>query len=379
MKNKSILIFSYYYFPENTPRAFRTFELVREFTTQGYKVSLLLPNKECFQSQEFKDVIHKNLTVFFVGKRLASQKPSLKRKLILRDFLKSIFLYFNPFGLSIGYTFELCVFLKKKIIVTEYDLLISIAAPFSVHLGTFFGFLINENLKAVKVKIADCGDPLYIKNKSAFYIKYLDLLLKRSFNYISVPTLNAKEDLILNGLESGKIKIIPQGFNLNSFKFNKYKKNKIVSFAYAGIFYSDNRDPTPFFDFLKQFKHPFVFYVFTLSDNYDTMKILNKYKDCFADKLVINFDLPRKDLLPILARMDFLLNIENKSGVQTPSKLIDYEICKRPIISVGQDKFEGDFYEFYNGIYNNKLNIDLSLYDIKKIANRFLSIEEIEK
>ena len=40
---KKILIIGNSFFPENSPRAFRTTELVKEFTRQGHKVTVLIP------------------------------------------------------------------------------------------------------------------------------------------------------------------------------------------------------------------------------------------------------------------------------------------------------------------------------------------------
>jgi hypothetical protein len=38
--------------------------------------------------------------------------------------------------------------------------------------------------------------------------------------------------------------------------------------------------------------------------------------------------------------MDFLLNIENVGQKQTPSKLIDYWLCGRPILSIKSFEFD---------------------------------------
>ncbi len=40
-----ILIVSYHFYPKNTPRAFRTHELVKEFCKRGFDVTLILPKQ----------------------------------------------------------------------------------------------------------------------------------------------------------------------------------------------------------------------------------------------------------------------------------------------------------------------------------------------
>ena len=63
----NILLVSYYFYPELTPRAFRTFELVKEFCEQGHKVTLLIPNKICYDTEKYQ---HNNLTVCTIGEKL---------------------------------------------------------------------------------------------------------------------------------------------------------------------------------------------------------------------------------------------------------------------------------------------------------------------
>ena len=40
-----------------------------------------------------------------------------------------------------------------------------------------------------------------------------------------------------------------------------------------------------------------------------------------------------------MSKMDFLINLENLNKEQSPSKLIDYAISKRPIFSFNQNNF----------------------------------------
>ena len=73
--------------------------------------------------------------------------------------------------------------------------------------------------------------------------------------------------------------------------------------------------------------------------------------------------------------MDFLVNIENISNNQTPSKLIDYAIAQRPICTISILNFNPNlFNQFINGDYNNKLNIDLENFDIKNVVSKFLEL-----
>ena len=76
---------------------------------------------------------------------------------------------------------------------------------------------------------------------------------------------------------------------------------------------------------------------------------------------------PRLQLLKELSEMDFLLNLENGTSVQTPSKLIDYALTRRPILSVDSQNLDtATIDQFLEGDYSNRKRIDnLDRYNIK--------------
>src|SRR5690348_17274732 len=74
-KNKKILITSYYFEPEITPRAFRTTELVKEFLKKGYTVDLYIPRTE------EKDKINlENCNIYYVNSRKMISSKSMPSK-----------------------------------------------------------------------------------------------------------------------------------------------------------------------------------------------------------------------------------------------------------------------------------------------------------
>ena len=74
--------------------------------------------------------------------------------------------------------------------------------------------------------------------------------------------------------------------------------------------------------------------------------------------------------------MDFLINIKNINNSQTPSKLIDYSISKRPILSISDEFVEvEDFRHFVDGDYSNRLIVDnLDSYKIENVAQAFVNL-----
>jgi len=73
--------------------------------------------------------------------------------------------------------------------------------------------------------------------------------------------------------------------------------------------------------------------------------------------------------------MDFLINLNNTSKNQNPSKLIDYALSKRPVFSMSQEEFNKDvFNKYMQGDYSDNIYFDIESYNIKKIANDFITL-----
>ena len=76
--------------------------------------------------------------------------------------------------------------------------------------------------------------------------------------------------------------------------------------------------------------------------------------------------------------MDFLLNVLNKSGVQQPSKLIDYALTKRPILNVSSEfnkEEQRNLDEFLQADYQHQYIVkDIEQYNIVNVAQRFLGL-----
>ena len=77
---------------------------------------------------------------------------------------------------------------------------------------------------------------------------------------------------------------------------------------------------------------------------------------------------------------EFCLNImeefpeqfDNENSNQKPSKLIDYAMSKRPILSFNSQTFKAEvFEEFLRGDYTNQEQIDLAQYDIRTVVDKF--------
>lgn len=355
-----ILIVSGYFSPEITPRAFRTTQLAIELARQGHEVIVCLP----FSKYDYSEYENRhNLNFIMFGDKELSQIFNYKNRFssIMRMLMNYLFQY--P---KIQYKNQIASFLRD---VEGFDVLISIAAPHSIHWGV--NKAMRNNNKIAKKWIADCGDPFMgsrvEKLPNPFWFKKLEKEFCRKCDFITVPIKNAVESYYPEF--HSKIRVIPQGFNLNE-KYSKTTVNRVPTFAYSGVFYKGFRDPRPFLDMLVQIDKDFLFILYT-----PQWHVLDFYKEKLGDKLEIRELINRDLLLDKLSQMDFLVNFENSTGVQSPSKLIDYAIVNRPVLSISLNPTKDVVIKFLNGIYDNKEpSLNLSRYDIKNVSKQFISL-----
>ena len=388
-----ILIATFSYYPELSPRAFRAHELVKEFCRQGHKVKLIMPCKEIFHVSPFE---HPNLETVLIDRYFKKENnlpaENIKREsaqigkypnreknflfdrlkqLIKPTYLKYLYWkrkYFPPFYEK-QYSQNLFKYLKKE---ESYDIIISIGLPIENHIGTAMGLLCNRNLRKSPVTIADYGDPYYYyEGRNIFFLYFfIDFFVAKIFKYISIPTSKAlKSYLPLKKKE--KILILPQALNIKELKIQAYKKNKVPTFAYAGVLYKKIREPLDFLDYIANLEKDFRFIFYTI-EKYDTLNILSHYKKRLGARLILKLNHEREKIIEDLSQMDFLINFENSTSNQTPSKLIDYAIANRPVCAISNSDFDAAiFNKFFAGDYSHDVGIKLDdNYHIENIVNK---------
>ncbi|QSS98029.1 glycosyltransferase [Psychroflexus sp. ALD_RP9] len=359
---KKILIISKYFYPTNSPRSFRTTELAKELARQGHDVKVITPTF-FEQSNEFYSKINYQKIKY---KRRLKKSNSFFRKLLNR-ILEQFFYYPNITDVKI-----IRDALRKE--TENFDLLISIAAPHSVHWGVA-SIPKKAREKIAKKWIADCGDPFMFAENLQYKRPYYFSILEKKFcgccDFITVPTKASIEGYYKEFRH--KIKVIPQGF-----KFKIKKKNNEVEtnmgykkIAYAGSLNQNRRNPVPFIKYLVQHKKPFKLYIFS-----NNLSVVERWIKEYPNQIVVSNYLPRKELLEFLKTVDFVVNFKNQGHSQTPSKLIDYAIADKPILNFYYNKLPTKTIdEFFAGNYKNKLTItDLEKYKIENVTNQFLKL-----
>ncbi len=360
----NILIISWLLTPATTPRAFRTTELAVALSKMGHNVTVYAN----IGKQDYSEFMQKTgVKVCPIKMRFPMLNSSGEYRyaffdMVCNKLLKDIVLF--PF---IEFLWKVPAIIKKEARTT--DLLITIAYPHPIHWGCALSKKMYSDIFP-KCWISDCGDP-FMGNQASKplpYFKYFEKWWGGQTDYITIPIEDGRDGYYPEVQD--KIRVIPQGFDFGATPLTHYKKNQVPTFIYAGLLIPEYRDITEFLQYLSTLDFDFKFIMYTQSP------IDEMFKQKLGDKLEIRTYIPRKDLVYMLSTADFLINIRNKNQIQSPSKLIDYAISKRPILSIST-KFEEQehFEEFIKGDYSHQTVVEnIDDYRIENVASKFLDI-----
>jgi glycosyltransferase involved in cell wall biosynthesis len=362
--SKKILLVSNGFYPENSPRSFRATELAKELVRQGNQVTVITHPR-----QGVETFCEQNGIAFKSLGNLTWAEPKAKGTGIIRLFWRVIV---RMSLLLFEYPKIQLVFLVKKALKYEtgYDVLISIAVPYPIH----WGVASIWSKKIAKVWIADCGDPYMGQEndtfKPAFYFKWVEKWFKKT-DYLTVPTEKSVAGYYPEF--HSKIKVIPQGFRFEDVQlFTGEKDNSKIVFGYAGMFIPGRRDPSEFLEFINTVESdkPFEFHIYTTTPQFVQPYIKNN------GRVILKELVPRDKLLFELSKMDFMVNFENVGNTQTPSKLIDYLIIEKPVLSIKYgDLNKQAVHQFLKADYTQKMLLpDRELYRIENVASKFTAL-----
>lgn len=364
-----IHILTGHFHPQIHPRAFRSHELAAELVRQGHTVTVTnLTTIEGFDYEQYTREYGVRVENMELYKETADNSRSGMSK-TGQSFIG------HAYRFLLTYLLDGALFIKGRQIAdrlkieADTDLVVALSTPFMCLYG--LSLYIRRHRPSF-VAVADSGDPFYYskQNKRAPWFAWVERNVYRTFRYLTIPTPNAipsYERLI----PREKIRIIPQGFRMDHLKLCREEPTGMPRFAYAGVFYWDIRNPEFLFQYLSRLDIPYEFHLFMRYRDALVDKMLEEYPNV-AKKIVMHFSVPHDELLYHLSTMHFLVNIENVSNTQMPSKLIDYGISGRPVFSCRKDNFvPADFSRFLEGDYEGAMKIDVSEYNIAMLARKF--------
>ena len=131
------------------------------------------------------------------------------------------------------------------------------------------------------------------------------------------------------------------------------------------MFIPGRRDPSEFLNYLCSLNQEYEFHIYT-----QTTQLVEPFIKRSKGRIQIKAFLPREKLLYELSKMDFMVNFENAGSKQTPSKLIDYTIIEKPILSIITGNLNIEVIdEFIKGNYKNaKIIEDPDQYRIENVC-----------
>lgn len=353
----------------NSPRSFRTTELVKEFARQGHDVTLFtLKDKKYHEhfAREYGVQIEDLGPLHFPEVSL-----NVENKVI--NYFERIFR--RGFNLFFEYPDIELMFQTRKALKTEngYDLLITIAMPHTIHWGAAFAR--KPNHRIAETWVADCGDPYMGQTldsfKKMFYFGWFEKLFCKKADWISVPVEEAKMGYYPE--YRNKIQVVPQGFNFNEVEIDQdsYKEHNVPTFAYAGGLIPGGRDPSKFLEYVTGLDCEFTFILYTKNRS-----LVEPWLEKAAGRIEVRDYIPREELLKVLSRMDFLINFENSSSLMSPSKLIDYYLTGRPVMDIGSQSIDRKKIDlFLKGDYQKRHHYNgIDKYRIESVAEQFLNL-----
>lgn len=371
MEKKKILIVGRTFYPEQSPRSFRTSELATELARQGHHVDVLLPqNLQEKIASDFNNSV--GLKFMYYG---PLKWKSFERSKISwigdwkRKFGRMLFLLFEYPNIEIYFKLP-----QKLKTLKGYDVMISIAVPHENHWA--IAKVRTSSHPIAKTWIADCGDPFVMNVTETiappFYFNFLENSFLKKADFVTVPTENSVVGY--NRKYHDKFRVIPQGFNFGEVKIVEVKpKHHCPTFAYAGgVSATGIRSLHQIIGVLKNTEKPFVFHVFGAN----AKTVLQELTLGYEDKILLHDAIPRQELLYKLSAMDFLINLDNGTHLNTPSKLIDYALAQRPILNIDPIKPNSEkIVKFLNGDYAEALVVNnIEAYNITNVANNFLKL-----
>ncbi len=367
-----ILLVSYFFEPEITPRAYRTAELAKAFARRGHDVTVVLPNKALFADIPRR---YDGIRFEFADGPAVSGAPNPAtgkvRRSLPRWLVRLILYFYNHEYLA---KYDKGLYRRLCALQGEYDLLISVSYPVAVHRAVMNAFRRNSSL-TVRFKVAEFSDPPMRGEYNSSYFPLYNRFMKRAgkfFDRFVIPVENALP-VYLPFKPAGEISVIPQGFDNSGITVPPYEKNVRPTFAFAGRFYRNTRDPEPLLRYLADCGRDFRFDLYLIDRDPYFDRMIARYNDLSRGEIAVHSPLPRNRLISALGSADFLVNHNFTYGTATPSKLIDYSLTGRPVFSFSSDRFDPtEFARFMDGDYTGATPLpDPSVYDIDNIARSF--------
>ncbi|HDR7757358.1 transporter [Bacillus cereus] len=365
---KRVVVISYWYYPENVARAFHVKGIVSSLIKDGYHVDLVLPKNAMYQEIGNKNsnnitlhqvkpgiLLHKEKNRWDVNRNILNNSHSN----LLTKGLKKLYDVLIWPDRTIEWAINAYRYVKKNKLHSNSMAMVTVGLPVSTHIT---GHLLKKDVPHLKW-IADYGDPFSYNPDREIrkYDRFLESRMLNNVDSIVIPTESAIDCYTSLGVNKSQIHVIPQLFEEEQGESNYEVDKDKFNIMYAGSFYRGIRSPVEFIHALslaskrnKQIEFHYFGNV-TALEEFLNMEGLDKEKL----PIKINDFKSRSEILNIMREMDLLINLNNKSTSQIPSKIIDYLYANKRILNIGNN-----LNELFDNVDNEK----------EKIADRLVEI-----
>jgi hypothetical protein len=380
-----VLIVSYAYSPELSPRAFRWTAIAEELASLGHSVKVVCASSLGQAVAEYVNgvEIHRagsnareNIKRWL---RLEATTTPIKSPPVLEalvssrskigSFIKSIYTHtvrkilWPDFA---AFWYFSALKLAHKVIKKERpDVLVTVSLPYTSHL---VGLALKRRY-AIRW-IVDIGDPFsFMTETPVNNYKLFHSLNARSesrvlqmADAITVTTEGTKREYLkhFSALISKKIVAIPPLFSppkIVDDSVSFFKDSKRIRLVFAGTLYRAIRDPMAllaFFRLLSSTSHGSHVELHFLGVINDCKPCFFAYEDLLGSKIFLHGLVSRGEALQAMQEANVLVNLGNSTAFQLPSKVVEYVMLGKPVLNIA--KLESDssqsFFSDFNGVCN---------------------------
>ncbi len=348
-----LLLITYSYTPDLTPRAFRWSAIVKELVARGHEVHVLCasPLSECAEVpgpvvHRVKDWLlngFKRVTPGIVpNKTYASATFGIKFRNLLRKFVRLVWraLYWPDY--ACGWVIPaLC---KASDLHSRecFDWIISTSHPFSGHL---VGLLLKKKFPSARW-LVDISDPYALMNEPSPFnrniyeslSKWVEGCVVKYSNVISVTTESTKKLYCDNfRMDSSKVIVIPTLLSLPTAPSPIFNSDDTLKMVFVGTLYRQLRSPIFLLLCAASLKQAYpnmrieLHFYGALND---CAELVADYTDVASPFVFYHGMVDRMKVMQAMVDAHVLVNIGNDSESQLASKVVEYMAVGKPIINI---------------------------------------------
>jgi glycosyltransferase involved in cell wall biosynthesis len=341
-----ILIISYFFYPDQTPRSFRWTDLVKYFAKKGFQIDVITASQsnEKINSADGRIRIFRSKRSFIdaiIEKNRENSSSVNNQKGQSQSWIKSLNKIIRIVYRSTLYQ----IFWPDKMVLwmpeavrqgralcreNSYDCIISVSLPF---IANCIGYKLKKEFGYRW--IAEYGDPFSgnkgLRDVYGFRVlsvldKFMESRILRKADAVSVPTSESVNHFVsLFPFLQDRIHLIPQFFveldekKVSAFEKEIYLYDDVIHIVYAGRLYKSIRNPEILFKSLHSAKKGNSVQIHLIGDTEEVQEEIGLYRNCGLN--IIEYGSKKREFCAAFYRKaDITINILNQSTTQVPSK-----------------------------------------------------------